>query len=61
MSRCRTMGLLASSLVISVVAAAPTAAATSVRADFDGDGRADLAVGAPADSVGGRDFAGAVT
>jgi hypothetical protein len=54
------MGLLASSLVISVVAAAPAAAATSVRADFDGDSRADLAVGAPADSVGGHDFAGAV-
>jgi hypothetical protein len=39
--------------------AAPVAAA-SLQADFDGDGRADLAVGAPFDDVGAVDDAGAV-
>jgi hypothetical protein len=35
-------------------------AATTVRGDFDGDGYGDLAIGAPADSVAGRQSAGAV-
>ena len=40
--------------------AVPAVAAAAVRGDFDGDGHADLAVGAPQDSVQGRDQAGAV-
>jgi hypothetical protein len=39
--------------------AAP-AAAPSTSADFDGDGFSDLAIGAPLDSVGGHELAGAV-
>ena len=42
-----------------VLAVAPAAGA-AVRSDFNGDGYADLAIGAPADSVGGHDMAGAV-
>lgn len=36
------------------------AGAVSVRGDFNSDGRSDLAIGAPDDSVGGNDLAGAV-
>jgi hypothetical protein len=36
------------------------ASAATVRGDFDGDGFADLAIGAPSDSVAGRPGAGAV-
>jgi hypothetical protein len=39
---------------------APAAAAQTARADFDADGHADLAVGAPGDSVQGQQSAGAV-
>ncbi len=39
---------------------APASALCAVRGDFDGDGHADLAVGAPQDSVSGLNWAGAV-
>ena len=47
--------VLAALAVPAVATAAPTASA-----DFDGDGAADLAIGAPLDSVAGRQHAGAV-
>ncbi len=52
------IGVLAGALT---VAAAGTAdAQPTASGDFDGDGRSDLAIGAPMDSVGGHDDAGAV-
>lgn len=56
--RASLLGLVA--IAASLTAAAPAGAAVSVRGDFNGDGRSDLAVGAPDDSVGGEDLAGAV-
>src|SRR5688572_10181676 len=48
-------------VVFSTVLALPVAAsAQSVKADFNGDGRADLAVGVPAENLGSIFEAGAV-
>jgi hypothetical protein len=49
--------IVAASLGVTAVA---KAASRPPAADFDGDGYADLAVGAPSDSVAGHDAAGAV-
>jgi hypothetical protein len=52
---------VAAAIALLLVLITPAAAgAASVRADFDGDGRDDLAIGAPLDSVGGHPGAGAV-
>jgi hypothetical protein len=47
-------------LAVALVAPSVAHAGPSAGADFDGDGNADLAVGAPLDSVSGRENAGAV-
>ena len=57
--RARSLIVLAATLTV-LAAATPAAAAPVARGDFDGDGRSDLAVGAPADSVNGASAAGAV-
>jgi hypothetical protein len=54
------IALLAGTAVVSPVAHAQPAAATSVRQDFNGDGYEDLATGAPSATVGGRKAAGYV-
>ena len=56
---CDNVRLAFPALVIALLAC-PAAAGAQVRSDFNGDGYADLAVGAPADSVSGHDSAGAV-
>jgi hypothetical protein len=53
--RALILAALAALAVPAAAGAAPTASA-----DFDGDGESDLAVGAPLDSVAGRQHAGAV-
>lgn len=53
----RTLGI---AVCLLVLCAAPAAAAPTARGDFDGDGRSDIAIGAPADSVQGQQGAGAV-
>ena len=55
MPRALLLTVVAVLAVPAVAGAAPTTSA-----DFDGDGAADLAVGAPLDSVAGRQHAGAV-
>jgi hypothetical protein len=50
----------AAALVLLAAPAAASAPTTAPGADFDGDGHADLAIGAPSDSVEGFDAAGAV-
>ncbi|MEU6588906.1 FG-GAP-like repeat-containing protein [Streptomyces sp. NPDC046881] len=55
-----TLGLTALGLAVPAVSAAPAKSATPVRDDFDGDGYADLAVGAPNATVGGQARAGYV-
>jgi hypothetical protein len=56
-----TRGLVIPLVMLGVVAAAPTAqAAIEVRADFNGDGFDDLAIGVPGETVSGDASAGAV-
>ncbi|WP_432018067.1 FG-GAP-like repeat-containing protein [Streptomyces sp. 1222.5] len=55
-----TLGLTSLALTVPVASAAP-AKSTPVRDDFNGDGYADLAVGAPNGTVGGQSGAGFVT
>ncbi|MEU1012141.1 FG-GAP-like repeat-containing protein [Streptomyces sp. NPDC005890] len=55
-----TLGLTALGLAVPAVSAAPARSATQVRDDFNGDGYADLAVGAPNATVGGQARAGYV-
>jgi hypothetical protein len=52
--------LIAAAFLLIAVAPATARAASDVVADFNGDGHADLAVGAPMDSVSGYRNAGAV-
>jgi FG-GAP repeat len=52
--------LLAHCSTLLVAVACPSVASAAAGGDFDGDGRSDLAVGAPSDSVSGHDGAGAV-
>ncbi len=55
------MRSVAAAMLLSVPLALPApAVAAAPSADFDGDGYADLAIGAPTDSVAGEDAAGAV-
>src|SRR5262245_22468401 len=54
-------GLVLPLVLFGALAAAPTAqAAINVRADFNGDGYEDLAIGVPQEEVGGDNSAGAV-
>ncbi|MFJ4325742.1 FG-GAP-like repeat-containing protein [Streptomyces tricolor] len=55
------LGLTALGIAAPVVSAAPPKTATPVRDDFNGDGYADLAIGAPNGTVGGQSRAGYVT
>ncbi|UYQ62839.1 FG-GAP-like repeat-containing protein [Streptomyces peucetius] len=55
-----TGGLLAATAGTAAAAAVPAALPTGTQADFNGDGFADLAVGAPLADVGTKDNAGAV-
>ena len=58
----RTLLAVAATVMAAVtVTPSATAALRPPSADFDGDGHADLAVGAPSDSVAGQDAAGAVS
>ena len=52
--------LLGAALALTLTLASESEAKPSAVGDFDGDGRSDLAIGAPRDSVGGHDLAGAV-
>ncbi len=56
--RMTTPALLGAVLALAFVSRAE--AAPGAAGDFDGDGRSDLAIGTPRDSVGGHDLAGAV-
>jgi FG-GAP repeat len=54
--------LLIAAIAATLAAPVPAAAAPSgITSDFNGDGYADLAIGAPGDGVGGRGAAGSVT
>jgi hypothetical protein len=55
-----TLGLTALGLAVPAASAAPPKSAP-VRDDFNGDGYADLAIGAPNGTVGGQSRAGYVT
>ncbi|QTE00360.1 FG-GAP-like repeat-containing protein [Streptomyces cyanogenus] len=55
-----TLGLTALGLAVPAVSAAPARSAAPVRDDFNGDGYADLAIGAPNATVGGQARAGYV-
>ncbi|HET8759032.1 MAG TPA: hypothetical protein VFM58_23650 [Solirubrobacteraceae bacterium] len=54
------IGLTLAALLTMLALPAAASASPNTTADFDGDGIADLAIGAPLDSVAGRDDAGAV-
>lgn len=58
----RRLAALASALIAAATMAAPAAGATAAAKpfDFNGDGIADLAIGAPGDAVGSGAFAGAI-
>jgi FG-GAP repeat len=56
----RSLSAILLTVVLLVVLPAAARAAPSATGDFDGDGESDLAVGAPLDSVAGREDAGAV-
>src|SRR5918996_877459 len=56
----RSLSSILLTAVLLAVLPAAARAAPSATGDFDGDGESDLAVGAPLDSVAGRENAGAV-
>jgi FG-GAP repeat len=60
MTRSPIAPTLALAALLSLALPAVARGAPSATGDFDGDGRSDLAVGAPMDSVAGREDAGAV-
>src|SRR3954449_5187448 len=54
--------LLVAAMTLTLAAPVPAAAASSgIPSDFNGDGYADLAIGAPGEGVGGHGAAGSVT
>jgi hypothetical protein len=60
MTTSRIAPVLALAGLLALALPAVARGAPSATGDFDGDGRSDLAIGAPTDSVAGRESAGAV-